>query len=236
MSLNDLSKLPNECAYCGSADDLTKEHVIPRSFEAENAPNWEPIIVWACSECNNAKSALDSRVRELFAVDLYGGEHETAQKLLAGKIKRSIVRSVEKGHRNPLLELLKSMKPDRIVGPDGAVIAEGMGGKLTDDPITPWFHYVIKGITMALYGQRLSEPFQADIGRYYPDSYSLICQQLSAIGAPAPVPLGTHTTFTYRGVDDAPPGFGVWVFQFYGGVVFMLFVVPEGMEAEQQGE
>jgi hypothetical protein len=232
MSLNRIADLPLECAYCGSSENLTKEHVIPRSFEAENAANWEPVIVWACSTCNGEKSKLDSKVRDLFAIDIFGGNHETAQKLMAGKIKRSVEHSIKLGHRNPLIELAKSMSPDRIVGAGGIVLAEGMGPKLKEDPFTPWFRLVVKGIAMALSNTRITEPFDIDLGRYYPDSYGLIREQLQAIGAPDPVVLGSHTKFTYRPVDGAPAGFGVWVFQFYGGVVFAAFVTPEGMIPE----
>jgi hypothetical protein len=229
LSFNNIADLPLECAYCGSNENLTKEHVIPRSFEAENAANWEPVIVWACSDCNGEKSKLDSKVRDLFAIDIFGGKHDTAQKLMAGKIKRSVQRSIELGHRNVLLELAKSMSPDRIVGADGIVLAEGMGTKLSDDPFTPWFSLVIRGIAMALSNTRFAEAFDLDLGRYYPDSYGLIREQLQAIGAPDPVVLGSHTKFTYRTVDGASTGFGVWVFQFYGGVVFAAFVTPKGM-------
>lgn len=232
MSLNKIADLPLECAYCGSRENLTKEHVIPRSFEAENAANWEPVIVWACSSCNGEKSKLDSKVRDLFAIDIFGGNHETAQKLMAGKIKRSVQRSIELGHRNALLELAKSMSPDRIVGADGIVLAKGMGANLKEDPFTPWFGLVVKGIAMALSNVRFADPFDLNLGRYYPDSYGLMREQLQAIGAPEPVVLGSHTAFTYRPVDGAPTGFGVWVFQFYGDVVFAAFVTPEGMIPE----
>lgn len=232
MSINNIADLPLECAYCGSNENLTKEHVIPRSFEAEKAANWEPVIVWACSDCNGEKSKLDSKVKDLFAIDIFGGNHDTAQKLMAGKIKRSVQRSIELGHRNVLLELAKSMSPYRIVGADGIVLAEGMGTKLSDDPFTPWFSLVIKGIAMALSNTRFAEAFDLDLGRYYPDSYGLIREQLQAIGAPDPVVLGSHTKFTYRTVDGASTGFGVWVFQFYGDVVFAAFVTPKGMIPE----
>jgi hypothetical protein len=231
--LNDFAKLARECAYCGSTSDLTKEHVIPRSFEAEGAPTWHPIIVWACRECNGQKSPLDSKVRDLFAVDIIGGGHGTAQKLMAGKIKRSVIRSVEIGHKHHLLELAKSMKPDQIVGSGGRVIASGMGTHLTDDPFTPWFRYVVMGISAALTEHRMIDPFELKLGRYYPDGFEVLRQELAASGVPDPVRLGTHTRFTHRPVDGASPGHGVWVFEFYGGVVLVVFVAPEGTDWQE---
>ena len=224
--LNDISKLPKECAYCGSKENLTVEHVIPRSFEAEDAPNWEPVIVWACKECNGAKSKFDETIRNLFAVDIKAFNHGTAQKLLQGKVRRSVSRAAEKGFKNVLLDFFKTAKPDQIISAEGKVLVEGMGAKLDFDPFNPWFEYVIKGFAMALNDRRMTEPYKLELGRYYEDSFETIRELLAQSNAPDPVPLGTHTQFTHRPVDGAPPGFGVWVFEFYGGIVFVAFVVP----------
>lgn len=220
--MNDLSALPRECAYCGSTSDLSKEHVIPRSFEAENAPNWEPVIVWACIDCNNAKSKLDLRVRELFAVDHFGGNHATAQKLMLGKIARSL----QKGKSRQLAKLLSRARPEHLLGKSGEALGFGMGASLDDDPFTPWFALVIAGLTFALTGQRLTSAAEFDVGRYYSDGYDAIRSALQKSRAPDPVQLGTHTKFTYRSVADLPSGFGMWVFEFYSGVVFVVFVMP----------
>lgn len=222
--LNDIKELPEECAYCGATEELTKEHVIPSGFAGKGAKNWEPVIVWACKQCNNEKSKLDQRIRALFAIDFYGGDHETAQKLIKGEI----LRSLQKGHSKDVLEFLASMKPETLISHDGEVLANGMGGKLKDDPFTPWFTFVVKGMAMALSSKRFDADASFNVGRYYPDGYAAIRQALEESGAPAPVRLGEHTIFSYRSVADVATGFGMWVFQFYGGVTFVVFVLlPE---------
>jgi 5-methylcytosine-specific restriction endonuclease McrA len=40
------------CSYCGSEDDLTRDHVMPRS---RGGLNDESNKVWACRSCNSAK-------------------------------------------------------------------------------------------------------------------------------------------------------------------------------------
>jgi hypothetical protein len=52
------------CAYCGSAGNLHREHIVPRSIRInERSPNCNVIQgihnqVWACSTCNLAKKDL----------------------------------------------------------------------------------------------------------------------------------------------------------------------------------
>ena len=45
----------NECAYCGSTDDLTIDHIIPRSKGGNNSLE---NCALACREANQAKSDL----------------------------------------------------------------------------------------------------------------------------------------------------------------------------------
>lgn len=43
----------HQCAYCGSEDDLTLDHVKPRSL---GGPDTSNNVVCACSECNHDKA------------------------------------------------------------------------------------------------------------------------------------------------------------------------------------
>ena len=49
--------LPQACCYCGSRDELTADHLIPRKVGGlhlgEN-------LVWACRSCNSSKGARDA--------------------------------------------------------------------------------------------------------------------------------------------------------------------------------
>lgn len=52
-----------ECQYCGSADDLTFDHVIPRSKGGETS--WENVVA-ACAPCNLKKGGRMPRECEMF--------------------------------------------------------------------------------------------------------------------------------------------------------------------------
>lgn len=70
-------KMPQECVYCGSTDNLAIDHVVPTNRGgADSGDN----AIWACRSCNSSKSDRDllawwSASREgfppLFAVRIY---------------------------------------------------------------------------------------------------------------------------------------------------------------------
>ena len=45
----------NQCAYCGSTENLTIDHVIPRC--KGGGDTWENLVV-ACSSCNTKKGSM----------------------------------------------------------------------------------------------------------------------------------------------------------------------------------
>lgn len=49
---NVLKRDMNKCQYCGKSDDLTIDHVIPRS--RGGADSWENLVA-ACNKCNHRK-------------------------------------------------------------------------------------------------------------------------------------------------------------------------------------
>jgi len=49
--------LPQACCYCGSAEHLSVDHLIPRKRGGANCGD---NIVWACRSCNSAKGAKDA--------------------------------------------------------------------------------------------------------------------------------------------------------------------------------
>lgn len=49
-------RMPQSCCYCGSADHLSVDHLIPRKKGGlDNGDN----MVWACRTCNSSKGATD---------------------------------------------------------------------------------------------------------------------------------------------------------------------------------
>ena len=51
-----LVEVPNECAYCGSTDELQWEHIIPKS---RGGPDTIDNLVRACRACNGSGTLSD---------------------------------------------------------------------------------------------------------------------------------------------------------------------------------
>lgn len=49
-------RLPHVCAYCGSDQNLSADHLHPKSAEGSDSSD---NIVWACRSCNSSKGAKD---------------------------------------------------------------------------------------------------------------------------------------------------------------------------------
>ena len=49
-------ELPKACCYCGSTENLTMDHLIPK---AKGGKDTGDNVVWACKQCNSSKGAKD---------------------------------------------------------------------------------------------------------------------------------------------------------------------------------
>lgn len=224
--LDDPRDLPKICAYCGSATArLTKEHVIPRSFEAPDSPQWQPVIIWACEACNNQKSKLDETLRDLLCIDWTGGNHPTAQKPLTGPIARSVQSTAKKGSAHSLIALMNSMEPVNLVDKQGNYLGTRMGVPLSSNPYVPWLELVVKGLALAVHGVQLPADAILTSRRADPETYEKLTDIMMELQIPLPITLGTHTLFSFRGLDDYPPGYGFWFLSIYG-VAFVLTAMP----------
>ncbi|MCP4609013.1 MAG: HNH endonuclease [Planctomycetes bacterium] len=47
---------PQACYYCGSRDNLTVDHLIPR---IKGGPDESDNLIWACRSCNSSKQGRD---------------------------------------------------------------------------------------------------------------------------------------------------------------------------------
>lgn len=80
------------CPYCFKENQilLTREHVIPSSWFAHDAfPYTNPVIIYVCQSCNNAKAVQDEWMR-MWLTTLAFEKSPAAQHILMEKVKRSV--------------------------------------------------------------------------------------------------------------------------------------------------
>jgi len=66
-----------ECTICGQTSELTREHVIPKSFYGEVLPvKTKMITVGSCIACNQGASEDERKVRDLLGLEVMQYEHE----------------------------------------------------------------------------------------------------------------------------------------------------------------
>lgn len=116
MSVNSRSSL---CAYCGSKDAITVDHVPPKLLLARPYPENLPTVP-ACRECNASFQADDEYTRFVVSVDLRTNKQRVAQSKMP-----EILRSLQRPQAQGFVRYLSSqMKDTTVLGADGRPMAQ----------------------------------------------------------------------------------------------------------------
>jgi hypothetical protein len=96
-------ELPRACVYCGSTEDLTSDHLVPRNRGGDDSAD---NMVLACKACNAARG--DKGIFEWLGLK----EKDKLHRLVAGKYLKQLLRAHEKAGtlnitKEQLLELCK---------------------------------------------------------------------------------------------------------------------------------
>lgn len=83
--------MDSSCVYCGSLEDLERDHVPPKSLFPKPAPN-NLITVPACGKCNRSFSKDEEYFRVIVSQMAQSGRHPATKKLLDTKILKSMIR------------------------------------------------------------------------------------------------------------------------------------------------
>lgn len=221
LRIKPLLELPKICAYCGSPDNLTDEHVIPRSLKPKGDAGHEWMHVYACANCNGVKSALDEQCRNLLTLHQANTASSGAAALRDDKVIRSVKRLQNEGRHSPTRQLV-----EQLVAQEGYIDGEGnhVSGVVQENlPFHDWLELLVKGVAMNLYSQR----FQAFESQYRVQSRA---DFVGLVTVPVCVEnrleLGSHTRIIHVGISEGDP-MGLYAFQFYGGMGFSVFAAPK---------
>jgi hypothetical protein len=221
---------PHICAYCGSSDNLTKDHVPPKNLFPKPKPN-NLITVHACPNCHSKTTAKDDeyfRVKICLRYD--AGQHKSARANW-----NSIFRSF---HRPKAIGLKKQIISDLryidLTTNSGLYVGKTLGYNVEMKRIRS----VVERIVRGLYFTELKYPLgMTNKVRVY-DKEDLELQPkdlVDKLKTTILIPLSTLTPqvigddiFIYRcQIYDKNPIYSVWALLFYGCVYFFALTGPE---------
>ena len=90
-----------KCIYCGSENDITREHIIPKGLFPKPRPS-NLITAPACGKCNNGKSSDDEYLINSFNIAFQVNENPSI-KMNRDKIIRGLQRKEKESYRKSLI-------------------------------------------------------------------------------------------------------------------------------------
>jgi hypothetical protein len=130
-----------ECVYCGEVKEVTKDHVIPKClFTKPYPPNL--ISVFACEQCNNAKSLNDDYLRDFLVCDNYVSQNPIAQQVFHQKL----LSSQRQGSSVIAREVIKKARLEPLYTKGGIYIGDYYSTPVDEKRILKIFEIVVRGL------------------------------------------------------------------------------------------
>jgi hypothetical protein len=150
---------PHICVFCG-APATTRDHVPPRNIFPEPRPS-NLIKVPSCSRCNNGRSLIDEKFRNIVTMRGAIGfsmvprrPSKAARQLLDGKVTRAFGRRPAE-----LCRLLRTAHEVPMISPGGIYLGRATALQLDSDA----HDEMIKRIVQGLYAHHYAVRLRADV-------------------------------------------------------------------------
>ena len=221
------SKSQKVCVYCGSQQQLTRDHIPPKNLFAKPFPS-NLVTVPCCRRCNKRASKDDEYFRLIITRDDAGGHPE------ARKILPAIVKSLQRPQAMGFTNLMRKNFFDiDVYAPDGTYI-ERRGGYNADvrrfDSVVS---RIIKGLFWHEFGVRLPNTHKAkswsDLGLTFikQELQDQIAEMGCKIIAQTPRKVIGENVFDYWVHDFPEERYATaWVLRFYESVCFFRVTCP----------
>lgn len=218
----------NICAYCGSSDKLTNDHVPPRNLFIKPRPN-NLITVPACANCHSCTSKDDEyfRVKICFRND--AGRHPGARANWDSML-RSLSRQQATGLRRRILSDLRYVQ---LKTPSGLYIGKRVGYNVDLSRVRRVVERTIRGLYFAESGNPLGLNNEVrvylneDLEGQPDDVLEQLNQTILIPLATYPPKVIGNNVFLYRyHIVEENPVFSVWGVSFYGQVPFLTLTGP----------
>ena len=208
------------CVYCGSTDDLTKEHPFPTNLFLGPKPTL--ITVPACRPCNKSYD-LDDEYFRLFAAtpayDKEAGRQIWDETIVARTFKRS-----------PKLRaaFVSSPRTLEISSPGGLYLGEAKVVSLDRRRVNRVFEKIARGLFRHHLGRRLPTKSSFTIITNVTLSRFVSTGLLDDLGPVKSIGNGSVAQYRFAYVPESPES-SVWLVHLYQTTMTVIFVdTPEG--------
>jgi hypothetical protein len=215
------------CIYCGSADDLTADHVPPKSIFPEPRSS-DLITVPACRGCNKSYELDDEYFR--MAMTIAADQNPVAAALWQTKVVKGTLK------RSPALKasLLRTRGEFDLRTPAGLFVGRIPVVSLSKDRVNRVAHRIVTALHWIHYGAvpamavRMRVIMAPDLKR--PALLERLAREL--LGArPWHNVAGGVFRYAFDRVPDKPD-WGAWLLMFYSAAAFLVLLTTEDQEAQ----
>jgi hypothetical protein len=231
-----MSKLPRDlpqdiCAYCGSSENLTRDHVPPKNLFPRPRPS-NLIEVRACKICHSDTSKDDEYFRLKICLRDGVGKHPAARTQW-NTIFRSLKRSKARGLAR---QFLSDIHLVQLKTPSGLYLGKRLGYNVDMNRIRRVVQRTIRG----LYFVESRKPLglnnevriytEEDIKELPQDVRDQLIQTILTPLVTYPSKVVGNSIFLYRHhIAKENPVFSVWGISFYGQVPFLAMTGPRSL-------
>ncbi len=214
------------CVYCRSPQDLTRDHIPPRSFFPKPRPK-DLITVPCCSECHGEFTKDDEYLRNLL-IFVDGNERHPAAVMLRDKGIRSLYDPNARGYTKSFFD---HVSPGWVKYGNG-MVAPGATITLEDARIEDFFIRMTVGLFWVENDKYLPDDYNVEvIGSYDPRYMNWAVQESvrRLLSEQAPVDIGNGVfQYWWSWAEHALPGEthgSDWLLRFYEGTTFLCRIV-----------
>ncbi len=215
------------CAYCGTSQATTKDHVVPRClFRLPYPPNL--VTVPSCAECNRIKGKDDEFLRDYLTSDVAVQTSPYASKIFDGKVKRAVKRNSSElaklVQQGPIRTIPVKTKAGIYTG--GTVITV----PLPDDRIATTLFQMCRGLYFHSQKRALANDIRYEALRHPPKVGEEIPEK--AMKNSAGKTLGDVFDCRFMHLGEDHPSVTFWLLSFYGRIVFSISTgnLPEDLD------
>ena len=229
MNTSPKSRSRTECVYCGSQQQMTRDHIPPKNLFPKPHPS-NLVTVSCCRSCNESASRDDEFFRFIITRD-DAGEHPEARKILP-----SVFKSLQRPQAMGLTNLMrKNLFDIDVYTPGGIYIERRLGYNADFRRFDSVASRIVKGLFWHEFGVRLPNTHKAkswsDLGlarikQELQDQIAEMGCRIIAEGKRNTVGKRVFDYWVYSFPEDRYTT--VWVLMFYESVCFFCVTSPNG--------